>query len=101
MSATRRYPHDSSDAAAPQRAASAGLGVGLVVTLGADVLISAFGMRTAMLVVAGANAYLGTVGTVLFADKPEVVGADIGVEFEVPCEMIARYSSDINIDGWR
>lgn len=62
--------------------ASAGLGVGLlVIPPGADRVISAFGWRVAMLVVAGVVALLTLVIVLALVDRPEDVGATRDVEF--------------------
>lgn len=62
--------------------ASAGLGVGLVVIPpGADYAVSAFGWRSAMLLLAAAVGLMSIVVVSLFADDPADVGADLGVEF--------------------
>ncbi|WP_299237330.1 MFS transporter [Natronomonas sp.] len=75
--------------------ASAGLGVGLVVIPpGADYAISAFGWRGAMLLVAAAVAALSVVVVSLFADGPEAVGADLGVEFADPEAVLAADATD-------
>ena len=63
--------------------AASGLGLGIVVVPpGADWLISLFGWRAAMLVVAGSVATLCLLAVALFADRPEDVGADSAGEFD-------------------
>jgi MFS family permease len=62
--------------------AAAGLGVGLVIVPpGANQLISAFGWRTAMFAVAVTAGTFALLVTLLFADHPSDVGADISTEF--------------------
>jgi len=62
--------------------ASAGLGVGLVVVPpGVDAVIARFGWRPAVVALAGFVGLLLLVVVALFADTPEDVGADTGVEF--------------------
>ncbi len=78
--------------------ASAGLGIGMVVfPLGTNVLISSVGWRRSMLGIALAAAVLCFTFTVLFADRPDEVGADPTVEFgdgRSPFE-----TSEIRTDG--
>ena len=77
--------------------ASAGLGVGLVVIPpGADYAVSAFGWRSAMLLVAAAVGLMSIVVVSLFADDPADVGADLGVEFP---DRAAAHCSDRRPSG--
>ncbi|MDR9381351.1 MAG: MFS transporter [Natronomonas sp.] len=78
--------------------ASAGLGIGLVVIPpGTDALISAFGWRTAVVVLAGFIALVSIVTVVLFATDPDDVGADLSREFGDRSDVETDAAPDRNV----
>ena len=80
--------------------ASSGLGVGLaVVPQVADVFISTFGWRKAMLAIAGSVGAIIIVVTALFADEPGEVDAETSVEFDAGDPARARADGASEVDS--